>query len=469
MCLNGSIAGNERTGNCPADNKNAGIKYFIKGIPRGSASDSKKINSLFMRKPNRRDFIVKTVAGGVVAVGAGCLLLRGKVNFLPGLVAFSPAALFSESPVSAASSPDAVSSSGSPSSDDPDSGLIRESEKTEITQEREAMYYTRLDRNRVQCDLCNRNCIIAQGRRGFCRNRENRRGTLYTVVYGRPSAVHIDPVEKEPQHHMLPGTEMLSLGTAGCNFRCLHCHNWHLSQRSIEEIGRYYDHPPRDVVNNALKLGVHTISSTYNEPTVFYEYVLDIARIARKENLRILWHSNGYINPDPLKELLQHTDAVTVDLKGFSRRAYDNSSAELEPVLTTLQIIKEAGVWLEIVNLVIPTINDSMQEIEEMCGWIRDNLSHEVPLHFSRFFPNYKLTHLSPTPVETLERAYKTAQSAGLHYVTLGNVPGHEYNSTFCPLCGKILIRRRHFEVTENNIRDGSCAFCGHEIPGIWS
>jgi len=330
------------------------------------------------------------------------------------------------------------------------------------------MYYTRLDRNRVQCDLCYRSCIITQGRRGFCRNRENRQGILYTVVYGRPSAVHTDPIEKEPQHHMLPGTNMLSLGTAGCNFRCLHCHNWHLSQRSIEEIGRYYDYSPQEVVNRAKELGVPTISATYNEPTVFYEYLLDYARIAKKEGLRILWHSNGYMQPPPLKELLKYTDAVTVDLKGFSRLAYENSSAELKPVLKTLQIIKEAGIWLEIVNLVIPAINDSIQETRGMCEWIRDNLSPEVPLHFSRFFPNYKLTNLSPTPIETLERAYKRAQQVGLQYVTLGNVPGHKYNSTFCPQCRKILIRRMHFQVMENNIINGRCASCEHNIPGIW-
>jgi len=401
-----------------------------------------------MSNPNRRDFILKALVGGVAAVGAGCLLLKGKMNFIPDLAASISTASYSG---------------------DPTSELIRESDKTGISQGREAMYYTRLDRNRVQCDLCYRSCIINQGRRGFCRNRENRQGILYTVVHGRPSAVHTDPIEKEPQHHMLPGTNMLSLGTAGCNFRCLHCHNWQLSQRSIEEIGRYYDHPPQEVVNMAKELGVPTISATYNEPTVFYEYLLDYARIAKKEGLRILWHSNGYMQPEPLKELLKYTDAVTVDLKGFSRLAYENSSAELKPVLTTLQIIKEAGIWLEIVNLVIPAINDSTQETRGMCEWIRDNLSPEVPLHFSRFFPNYKLTNLSPTPIETLERAYKTAQQVGLHYVTLGNVPGHKYNSTFCPQCRKILIRRMHFQVMENNIINGRCASCEHNIPGIWS
>ncbi len=334
---------------------------------------------------------------------------------------------------------------------------------------REAMYYSVMERNRIRCELCYRACIIPAGRRGFCKNRENRRGILYNVVYGKPSAVNIDPIEKEPQHHMLPGENMICIGTAGCNFRCRHCHNWHLSQRSIEEIGRYQEYTPQDIVDAALELELPVISSTYNEPTVFYEYVLDIAMLAKEAGLRVLWHSNAYMKPEPLKELLKYTDAVTIDLKGFSSRAYDNSDAELEPVLKTLKAIWAAGTWLEIVNLVIPTINDSAGEIRSMCTWIRDELSEEVPLHFSRFFPNYKLTSLSPTPVETLENAHGIAREVGLHYVTLGNVPGHKYNSTFCPICDGYLIRRVHFAVTENNIREGKCTSCGHKIPGIWS
>ncbi|TVR70483.1 MAG: AmmeMemoRadiSam system radical SAM enzyme [Marinilabiliales bacterium] len=398
---------------------------------------------------SRREFIVKAVLGGAAAVSAGCMLLSGVRGRLRDGPALAAATLL-------------------PS--DRGGADFRESEIINENPEGiEAMYYSVADRNRVRCELCYRNCVIAPGRRGFCRNRENSGGSLYNVVYGRPSAVHVDPVEKEPQHHLLPGAEMLSIGTAGCNFRCLHCHNWHLSQRSIEEIGRYHDLPPRDVVNTARELGVSIISSTYNEPTVFYEYVLDTARIARREGFKILWHSNGYMKPEPLVEILHHTDAVTIDLKGFSKRAYDNSSAELEPVLETLKIIREEGVWLEIVNLVIPGVNDSMAEIGEMCTWIKDTLSPEVPLHLSRFFPNYKLTNLSPTPVATLERAFDTARRAGLDYVTLGNVPGHEYNSTFCPRCDGMLIKRVHFKVTENNISDGRCASCSHPIPGVWS
>ncbi len=333
---------------------------------------------------------------------------------------------------------------------------------------REAMFYKVLAGDEVQCQMCFRKCIIPEGRRGACRNRENRKGKLYSVVYGRPSAVHIDPVEKEPQYHFLPGSEILCIGTAGCNFRCRHCHNWHLSQRSIEEMAYVYDLMPEKAVEQALKNKIPTMSFTYNEPTSFYEYVYDIAKLAKEKGLRIIWHSNGALNPAPLKELLKYTDGVTIDLKGFSQRAYDNSSAELEPVLRTLKIIKKEGKWLEIVNLVIPTINDDLEEIRKMCIWIKENLGVDVPLHFSRFFPAYRLTQLPPTPISTLEKAYEIARKVGLNYVSIGNVPGHKYNSTFCPKCGKKLIHRTHFMVLSNNIEDGKCRFCGQEIPGIW-
>jgi len=333
---------------------------------------------------------------------------------------------------------------------------------------REAMFYEVLSNGEVQCQMCFRRCIIPEGQRGFCRNRQNHKGKLYSVVYARPSAVHIDPIEKEPQYHFLPGSEILCLGTAGCNFRCRHCQNWHLSQRSLEEMEYVYELMPEEVVELALSKGIPTISFTYNEPTSFYEYVYDIAKLAKKKSLRIIWHSNGALNSAPLKALLRYTDGVTIDLKGFSQRAYDNSSAKLEPVLRTLKIIKQEGKWLEIVNLVIPTINDDLKEIREMCIWIKENLGVNVPLHFSRFFPAYRLTQLPPTPISTLEKAYQIAREVGLNYVSIGNVPGHQHNSTFCPKCGKRLIHRVHFTLLGNDIEHGKCKFCGQEISGIW-
>ena len=334
---------------------------------------------------------------------------------------------------------------------------------------REAMFYEKLRNNKVRCQICFRRCIINEGKRGFCKNKENRTGALYNMVYAKPSAVHIDPIEKEPQLHMLPGTKILCLGTAGCNFRCRHCHNWHLSQRSIEEMEYTHNLPPEEVVKIALEKKIPTISFTYNDPISFYEYIYDVARLAKSKGIKILWHSNGSINPEPLRELLEYTDAVTIDLKGFTDEFYrEVSSAELEPVLETLKIIKEEGVWLEIVNLVIPTLNDNPSDLKRMCEWIGKNLGRETPLHFSRFSPAYRMTHLPPTPMETLEAAYNIAKEAGLEYVTIGNMPGHKYNSTFCPRCQKRLIHRVHFTVLSNNATDGKCKFCGHKIPGIW-
>ena len=231
-----------------------------------------------------------------------------------------------------------------------------------------------------------------------------------------------------------------------------------------------YDINPDEAVRIALNKNIPTLSFTYNEPTSFYEYVYDTARLAKQKGLRVLWHSNAAMNHEPLRELLRYTDAVTVDLKGFTNDFYqDVSSAKLEPVLKTLKIIREENKWLEIVNLLIPSLNDNHQDIERMCLWIKNNLGKETPLHFSRFFPNYKLTQLSATPLLTLEEAYRVAKNAGLDFVTLGNLPGHKYNSTFCPSCKEIVIERRHFSVLSNNVVDGKCKYCGHKIPGIWN
>ena len=332
---------------------------------------------------------------------------------------------------------------------------------------KEVMFYDRLDEKWIQCRTCFRMCSVPPGARGFCRVRENRDGRYYSLVHSRPSAIQVDPIEKEPHNHMLPGTDILCFGTVGCNFRCRHCHNWHLSQASPGD-RKTYDTPPEKAVQLTIERNIPTISFTYNEPTAFYEYVYDVAVEAKKRGLRILWHSNGSMQPEPLMKLLKYTDAVTIDLKGFTKRAYDNSSALLEPVLRTLKIIKREGKLLEIVNLVIPTINDDPDDIRRMCLWIKENIGADAPLHFTRFFPNYKLTHLPPTPIKTLEKTYEIAREVGLHYVFIGNTPGHKYNSTFCPKCGKKLIHRTHFQVLKVELKGGRCKFCGHKIPGLW-
>jgi len=341
--------------------------------------------------------------------------------------------------------------------------------KTKNIPSRETMFYQKLKDNTVQCGICFRRCIVPEGRQGFCRNRENREGILYNIVYAQPSAVQIDPIEKEPQYHFLPASQILCIGTAGCNFRCKHCHNWHLSQRSIKEMEYTYDLPPEGIIKIAQEKKIPTISFTYNEPISFYEYVYDVAKLAKEKGLRVIWHSNGSLNPEPLEALLKYTDAVTIDLKGFTEKFYSEvSSAKLEPVLKALKIIKEKEVWLEIVNLIIPGLNDDPEDLRKMCIWIKENLGPDVPLHFSRFFPAYKLTAVIATPVQTLEIAYNIARESGLNYVTIGNLPGHVYNSTFCPKCKKRLIHRVHFSVLANNIINGKCKFCGYRIAGVW-
>lgn len=333
----------------------------------------------------------------------------------------------------------------------------------------EARYYVKMEGETIQCQLCFRRCTISEGQRGYCTVRANKGGTLYALVYAMPAARQVDPVEKEPLLHFFPGTMTLCFGTAGCNFKCSFCHNWHLAARTPEEVAAT-PLSAEEAVNKALELGVQSISFTYNEPTVFYEWAYDVAKLAQERGLRTYFHTNGAINPEPLRALLKRLDAVAVDVKAFTAEFYQVTSfSELEPVLTTLKIIKEEGVWFEITNLVIPTLNDDMGKIREMCIWVRDNLGKDVPLHFSRFFPAYKLTRLPPTPIETLEQARAIALEVGLEYVTIGNVPGHEANSTFCPNCGETLIKRVHFSVLANHIEDGKCKFCGYQIPGVWA
>jgi len=298
--------------------------------------------------------------------------------------------------------------------------------------------------------------------------RENRDGILYTLVYSKPCAVHIDPIEKKPLFHVLPGSSAYSIATAGCNLRCKFCQNWQISQALPEDV-ESYDMAPQEVVDKAKKAGAKAIAYTYTEPTIFYEYMLDTAKIAKKEGILNVMHSAGHINEAPLKELCKYLDAANIDLKGFSQDFYGQMSlGNLDSVLQTLKILKEEGVWVEITNLVLPGFNDDPELIKRMCVWIKDNLGPNTPLHFSRFWPMYKLTNLSPTPVETLEKAKQIANDAGLKYVYIGNIPGSSAESTFCPVCRKLLIGRSGYTITENNIKNGKCKFCNAEIPGIW-
>jgi pyruvate formate lyase activating enzyme len=337
------------------------------------------------------------------------------------------------------------------------------------TSPKEAMFYKGVDGQRVQCLLCPRECVITVGKRGFCRNRENRGGTLFTLVYARPAVVDIGPIEKAPLYHFIPGHFRLCLTCTSCNLRCKHCQNWHLSQKSFEELD-HHSYSPSQIVQQAKKQGLNSVSFTYTEPTVYYEYLYDVSVAARENGMKTSIVSNGYINREPLLKLLKVLDAVKIDLKGFSEEFYEEvCSASLKPVLESLKIVKTSNVWLEIVNLVVPTLNDDPKMIDEMCRWIKENLGVDTPLHFTRFSPNYKLTHLSPTPVSTLESAYDIAKKNGLRYVYIGNVPGHIHNSTFCPSCNRKIIHRTHFDILEMNVVGGKCKYCNEKIPGIWS
>jgi pyruvate formate lyase activating enzyme len=332
-----------------------------------------------------------------------------------------------------------------------------------------ASYWQSVDNETVQCLLCPRKCVLSKNQRGVCTVRINKGGKLYTLGYSNPIAVNIDPIEKKPFFHVLAGKTAFSIAVAGCNMRCLFCQNWQISQSRPDETVNY-SLSPQEAVDEALRAGSPFIVYTYTEPTVFYEYMLDISKLAKEKGLKTGMHTCGYINPEPLKELLKYMDAVNVDLKSFNKEFYNKMGlmAELEPVLETLKIVQQSGVWLEITNLLIPGQNDSPEEIKKMCVWIKENLGEEVPLHFSRFTPSFKLQNLPQTPMSKLEEAYHIAKEVGLKYVYIGNVPGHTGESTYCPNCKKRLISRLGYTILENNIQDGKCKFCGYKIAGIW-
>jgi pyruvate formate lyase activating enzyme len=320
----------------------------------------------------------------------------------------------------------------------------------------------------VQCELCPNGCVLENGQHSRCRARMNRDGKLYSIVYGKPCAVHVDPIEKKPFFHFLPGTTAFSIATAGCVLSCKFCQNWQISQAKPEDTDTY-DLPPDKVVKAAMRYESKSITYTYTEPTVFYEYMYDTAVVAKQSGIRNTMHSCGYINEKPLRRLARYLSAADIDLKSFTEDFYNRiCGGSLKPVLHSLVVLREEGIWLEVTNLVIPTLNDNMKTIGEMSRWMLKNLGADVPLHFSRFFPNYKLNDLPPTPVETLTDARKAAMDAGLKFVYIGNIR-HEAESTFCPNCKKLLIERIGYFVKQNNISNGKCRFCGTVIPGVWS
>ena len=333
-----------------------------------------------------------------------------------------------------------------------------------------ARFYKPLGDGRVECQLCPRRCIVAQGERGFCGARENRNGTYYTLVYGRVCAKLVDPIEKLPLYHVLPSVKTLGIATACCNLTCKYCQSWQISQVRPEDTQSVYMRP-EDVVEEAKSLGCKAIAYTYTEPVNFIEYAIDCAKEARKAGLLNICHTAAFINPEPLKELCRYMDAFNIDLKAFSDSFYrEVCGGQLKPVLDAIKIVaNESNAWLELTYLVVPSLNDDEKSVKQMCDWIKQNVGADVPLHFTRFFPMYKLRNLPATPAKTIDALRKVAFQSGLRYVYVGNVPGHGGESTYCPYCGSLLIQRVNYIVRFNRIRKGRCPDCGMPIPGIWS
>ncbi len=331
-----------------------------------------------------------------------------------------------------------------------------------------ARWYKKLPLKRVECQLCPKHCRVDDTERGFCGVRENHGGSYRTLVYGRPCSLNMDPIEKKPLFHVTPGAYTFSLATVGCNMDCKACQNWQISQSRPEQV-RAYHLPPRRLVALAKAKGSSVISYTYTEPVVFLEYVIDSARAGRRLGLKNCMITGGNVEPTPLKEALKVIDAVKVDLKSFSDSTYIKMcKGRLKPILRTLETVRKQGRWLEIVYLVIPTQNDSAAEVKKMCRWVKGTLGRDVPVHFTRFHPDYQLKHLPPTPYSTLKRCYDIATAEGLRYPYVGNIRGKGGEDTRCPKCKKTVIQRRGFSVRHNAVKGGKCPHCKTAIPGIW-
>ncbi|NOX88999.1 MAG: AmmeMemoRadiSam system radical SAM enzyme [Calditrichaeota bacterium] len=333
---------------------------------------------------------------------------------------------------------------------------------------REARFYEKLQHSQVRCKLCPRKCVIDDHERGYCGVRENQDGTYYTLVYSRPCTFHVDPIEKKPLFHFLPGTTAFSIATAGCNLNCKFCQNWQISQVTPEQVDSYYL-PPKKTATMAKDYNSKSIAYTYSEPTIFFEYMYDTAVEGKKQGVNSVVITAGFMEKDPVKDLCKVVDAIKVDLKAFTEDYYQKVvRGNLKPVLETMETIRNQGTWLEIVYLVVPTLNDGEKEIRELARWTMANLGPDVPIHFTRFYPQYLLKNLPPTPVSTLEKCKAIADAEGLRYVYIGNVPGHPAENTYCPKCGKILVERTGFLIKRMEITDGRCPYCKTAIPGVW-
>lgn len=332
----------------------------------------------------------------------------------------------------------------------------------------EAFHYAKGSKE-VQCQICPNRCVLSPGDRSVCRSKVNIGGKLYSLAYGNPCSVHVDPIEKKPLNHFYPATPIFSIATTGCNFRCLNCQNWEISQRKPEEVRNYELFPP-DVVLAAKKADAPSIAYTYSEAITYYEYMYDTSKLAREAGLKNVLVSNGYINRKPLLALCKYLDAANINLKSYENSIYlALNGGTLWPVLNAFKTLHQEGVWFEMTTLVVPTYVDDSDMIKRMCGWILEELGPDYPLHFLRFFPQYKLTRLPSTPIKTLEQFRSLALKEGIHYVYLGNVPGHEGCHTYCHNCGRILIERKGYFLGQFNMEKGHCIFCKTKIPGRWT
>ncbi|MDG6256018.1 MAG: AmmeMemoRadiSam system radical SAM enzyme [Methanomicrobiaceae archaeon] len=331
----------------------------------------------------------------------------------------------------------------------------------------EARLYEKLEDDAVQCSLCSHRCRIKDGRFGICGVRKNVEGTLYAMTYGKISAEAVDPIEKKPLFHFLPGSLSYSLGSVGCNFHCKHCQNWHISTKTYEE-GILRDLSPREGVARALDRGCASIAWTYNEPTIWHEYALDMGALARARGLGTVYVTNGYATEEALRELAPMLDAFRVDIKAFSDSFYrEVAGARLQPVLDATVTAHELGMHIETVTLVIPGLNDSMEEMDALIRWVYENLGPDTPMHFTRFHPDYTMLDHTATPVKTLEKIYEHARSVGIRFPYLGNVFGHRYENTCCPVCGALLIERSGYGLRFVTMEEKHCTECGEAIPYV--
>lgn len=335
---------------------------------------------------------------------------------------------------------------------------------------KEAKWWNTLDNGRVICTLCPRYCELSDGQAGFCYIRQNIKGKLYSTGYGRPTGFAIDPIEKKPLNHFLPGTSILSFGTAGCNLGCKFCQNWSISKAKLDETYSL-EASPDDVVNLAIKYKTPSIAYTYNDPTIFGEYVIDISKIARQEGIKSVMVTAGYIDKEARKDVYQYIDAANVDLKGFTERFYfKNTLSHLDPVLDTILWLKnETDIWIELTTLLIPDENDDDEQIKNQCDWIVENLGDSVPIHFTAFHPDFKMMNKQRTPHSTLLKAKNIAESFGIKFVYLGNVLDSKNQSTYCEKCGSLLIERSWHKVTFHKFENGKCKKCNYPLPGVFN